>query len=1174
MSTAQVTKLLANLNHLGVKLWLEGENLRFKAPKGALTPELKNSLSASKADVIELLRSHASSRAATVPDVQPRSTQGDSPLSFAQERLWLIEQLGPGDGTYNIFDAIQIEGELNTVALEQAINEIVRRHEVLRTIFISHEGKPLQSTIPNAALRLAIVDLQGLSGEQRKAEFNRLVRDEIRRPFDLSKWPLLRVFLFRFGRRDHVLLLDLHHIISDGWSSGVLVAELKETYQAFSTGIISPLAPLPLQYADFACWQREWMKEERLESEISFWKDRLAGAPETLQLPTDCPRPKDKSTRGAVYAFHLSPELTNRALELCQQQNLTLFMLLLSVWNIILSRYSGQRDVVVGTPVANRIRPELEPLIGFFVNTLALRCTLCDEWTFAELLQHVREVTLSAQDHQELPFEKLVEELQPKRDTSYTPIFQVMLVLQNTPLPEIRMPGLVLRRIPLHGDTSKFDLLLSLQQSGECINAELEYDSELFHASTMERMVAHFRTLLATALQLPEKPISQLSMVSEAETHKLLIEWNDTAHVYPLQNAFIHQQIERQAEINPHAVAVQFEDLKLTYAELNRRANQLAWKLRSLGVGTGVLVAICVERSLEMVVGLLGTIKSGAAYVPLDPAYPKDRLAYMMNDGQAPVLLTQSSLTTALPEHQALVLRLDSDWLEQIASQPDQNPDVVLDDADLAYVIYTSGSTGQPKGAMNTHAGIRNRLLWMQEAYQLTPSDAVLQKTPFSFDVSVWEFFWPLMMGARLVVASPGGHQDSSYLVEIIRSGQITTIHFVPSMLQMFLQEHGVEQCSSLKRVICSGEALPLELKNRFFTRLNCELHNLYGPTEAAVDVTWWHCREKDELQTVPIGRPIANIQMYVLDSHMRPIPENVTGEIYIGGIGLARGYWKRPALTAEKFLPNPFGAAGTRIYRTGDVGRYREDGAIEYLGRTDHQVKIRGFRIELGEIEAALLRCPGVRESVVVVSKEKTGDKRLIAYVATDGLPAEHLTQELKTRLKQELPAYMAPSAFVVMERLPLSPNGKVDRNALPAPEFTPDNSAAVMPRTATEESLAGIWADVLGSHSIGVHSNFFDLGGHSLLAIQVTSRINDVFKVNLSLRTLFETPTIAGLAQKIDTALLTGAGESAERIEVVRALARFHCHFLRRTSGSSNNFLRELPLTRLHARDMFAAR
>jgi len=1137
MSTAQVTKLLANLGQLGIKLWVEGENLRFKAPQGALTPELKAALSAQKNVLMEMLRTHSASGASVAPSIQPRAATGESPLSFSQERLWLIEQLEPDNAAYNIFDAIQIEGKLNFSALEQAVNEIILRHEVLRTIFISREGKPSQTVLQSVVLKLCIFDLEALPEDRQKLELQNLVREEINRPFNLARWPLLRVFLFRFTRTHHVLLLNLHHIISDGWSTGVLVSELKAIYQSFSSGSVSSLPPLPIQYADFASWQREWMKGDRLERELSFWRQQLAGAPETLQLPIDRPRPRNKSSRGAVHAFQLSPELTKAGLDLCQQKHITLFMLLLSAWDMLLQRYSGQHDFVIGTPVANRIRPELEPLIGFFVNTLALRFTLSDDWSFLQLLSHVREVTLAAQEHQELPFERLIEELQPKRDTSYTPLFQVMFVLQNAPVPEIKMPGLVLRPVPLHGDTSKFDLLLSLREFGNgAMNAELEYDTELFNASTAERMVAHFCALLVSALRDPKARISELVMLREAETRQLLLEWNKTAHVYPPQDGFIHQQIERQAASLPWAMAVVLGDQELTYGALDRRANQLAWKLRSFGVGPGVLVAICVERSLEMVVGLLGILKSGAAYVPLDPGYPNDRLAYMMKDSQAPVLLTLANLRGLLSAHQARVLCLDSDWQEQIAPQPEHNPAVCLDEADLAYMIYTSGSTGEPKGAMNTHGGIRNRMLWMQEAYQLTSHDAVLQKTPFSFDVSVWEFFWPLMVGARLIVAKPGGHQERDYLVDIIRSRRITTIHFVPSMLQMFLEAPGVENCSTLKRVICSGEALSPDLKNGFFERLGCELHNLYGPTEAAVDVTWWPCRKDDGLHTVPIGSPIANTQMYVLDHQMNPAPVGVAGELYIGGIGLARGYWNRPALTAEKFLPSPFAGAGARLYRTGDLGCYREDGAIEYLGRADYQVKVRGFRIELGEIEAALLRCPEVKESVAVVREEDNGDKRLVAYVAaTPDAPAEQLIHDLKSRLRLELPDYMVPSAIVVLERLPLTPNGKVNRKALPAPTFVADNTARVMPRTAMEESLAGIWSQVLGIHAVGVHNNFFDLGGHSLLAIQVMARINDALKVNFSLRALFETPTIAGLAERVETALLAASDEPSQRIEVV---------------------------------------
>jgi amino acid adenylation domain-containing protein/thioester reductase-like protein len=753
------------------------------------------------------------------------------------------------------------------------------------------------------------------------------------------------------------------------------------------------------------------------------------------------------------------------------------------------------------------------------VNTLVLRTKFGGNPSFTDLLSQVREVALSAYAYQDVPFEQLVEQLQPERSLSYAPLFQVMFVLQNAPIPLLQLPGLTLTPLRVESFTAKFDLTLSLENSAQGLSGSIEYNTDLFDASTITRMVGHLQTLLQGLVANPDQKLKHIPLLSAAEQHQILSEWNNTLSDYPKQLC-LHELFEQQVQKTPDAVAVVFSDKRLTYSELNTLANQLAHYLLELGVGPEVLVGVCVERSLEMVVALLGILKAGGAYVPIDPEYPQERLAYMLEDSQVKVLLTESKLVARLGEQQAHLVCLDTDW-QAISNSSQENPRSGVLPNHLAYVIYTSGSTGKPKGAMNTHQGVCNRLLWMQQAYVLTPLDSVLQKTPFSFDVSVWEFFWPLLSGARLVVAQPGGHRDSAYLVKLIAQHQITTLHFVPSMLQVFLEEQGLSSCSCLRQVFCSGEALPKELQEKFFARLGCSLHNLYGPTEAAIDVTYWQCQPDSDLLTVPIGRPIANTQIYILDPHGKPVPVGVTGELHIGGVGVARGYLNRPQLTAEKFIPNPFASdkASERLYKTGDLVRYLPDGNIEYLGRIDHQVKVRGFRIELGEIEAVLSQHPNVRQTVVIATQEMVGATRLVAYLVANQQPAPTIG-ELRSFLKQKLPEYMVPSAFVVLDSLPLTPNGKLDRKALPDPELAQPEleKTFVAPRTPTEEVLAQIWTQVLRLERVGVTDNFFDLGGHSLTATQLLFRVRNTFKVELPLHALLETPTVAGMAEAID--------------------------------------------------------
>ena len=1049
------------------------------------------------------------------PPLLSIARSAEMPLSFAQQRLWFLNQLEPDSAFYNIPDAVRLFGQLNITALEQSLNEIIRRHEALRTNFITVEGQPVTVIASTQKLALPIVDLQDLPETERLIETQRLATTEAQRPFDLATEPLVRATLLKLQAKEHVLLLTMHHIISDGWSMGVLFSELAALYEAFCSGHPSPLAELPIQYIDFAVWQRQWLQAEVVESQLSYWKQQLNGAPALLELPTDRPRPTVQTFRGAHHSIALSQQISLALTNLSRRLGVTLFMTLLAGFQTLLYRYTQQEDIVVGSPIANRNHSSCEGLIGFFVNSLVLRTDLGGNPTFRELLTRVREVTLAAYAHQDLPFEQLVEELQPARSLSYTPLFQVIFALQNAAvMPSVELSGLSVTPLAVETGTAKFDLTVSMENTAQGLIGVLEYNTDLFDAATIARMAGHFQTLLEGIVANPSQRLADLPLLTKAQRHQLLVEWNHTTVDYP-KDLCIHQLFEQQVEQTPDVVAVVFEQQQLTYRELNSRANQLAHYLQALGVGPDVLVGLCVERSLEMVVGVLGILKAGGAYVPLDPTYPFERLAFMLQDTQATVLLTQKRLVAGLPQQVAKVIYLDTDW-EFIEQESLETPIGKVKAKNLAYVIYTSGSTGLPKGVMNTHQAVSNRLHWMQNTYQLTAADRVLQKTPFSFDVSVWEFFWPLLSGVRLVLARPGGHQDSTYLVQLIAEMEITTLHFVPSMLQLFLEEPRLEACQCLKRVICSGEALPCQLQEHFFARLDAELYNLYGPTEAAIDVTFWSCVRESHMRTVPIGRPIANTQIYILDSQMQPVPIGVPGELHIGGVGLACGYLNRPELTADKFIPNPFShKSGARLYKTGDLAHYLPDGNIEFLGRIDHQVKLRGFRIELGEIEAVLSQHPAVRQTVVIVREDVSGDQRLVAYLVLHQETAP-IINDLRRFLKQQLPEYMVPSAFVFLETLPLTSNGKVDRRALPSPDQTSleMEETFVAPRTPLEEVLAVIWATVLRLERVGIHNNFFEIGGHSLLATQVISRVREAFYVELPLRNIFETPTIAGLA------------------------------------------------------------
>jgi amino acid adenylation domain-containing protein len=1053
------------------------------------------------------------------PPILPVPRNGDLALSFAQQRLWFFDQLEPGLSAYNIPAAVSLKGPFNLAALEQSLNEIVQRHESLRTTFKKVEGRPTQVIAPTLTIKLPVVDLRNLPAHERDIEVRRLITAEAQRPFDLSKGPLIRGTVLRLADEEHVGLLTMHHIVSDGWSTGLLVRELATLYVALCAGGSSPLPKLPIQYADFAHWQRQWLQGEVLESQIAYWKDRLAGAPALIDLPTDLPRPAVQTFRGAHKTLVLPKSLKDGFKALGRQEGVTLFMAMLAAFKVLLYRYTSQDDLIVGTPIANRNRVETEGLIGFFVNALVLRTDLSGNPSFRELLRRVRQVCLGAYSHQDLPFDRLVEELHLQRDLSRNPLFQVMFALQNAPLRPLELPGLTLSPVEGDSETAHFDLTLQIVDTEQELTAAFVYNIDLFDAGTIARMLGNFQTLLEAIVADPEQRLSDLPLLTETERQQLLVEWNGTKTDCQ-RDLCIHQLFEAQVKRTPDAIAVVFEAEKLTYGELNRRANRLAHHLRALGVGPEVLVALCLERSLDMVIGLLGILKAGGAYVPLDPAYPKERLDFILKDAQVPVLLTQERLAARFAEHDARVICLDSGW-ETMARESEENPcNSTLPD-NLAYVIYTSGSTGQPKGVLVSHGSIADHCRNAQRYYELDPRDVVLQFASLSFDVSLEEILPTLIVGARLVIMGTNIWPPAEFHRKISEFG-LTVLNLPTAYWQELAREWAgvpelVPNIQPRLFIVGGDTMLPDALKFWQRTPVNSiRLLNAYGPTETTITATAFEIAprpgENTTDQRVPIGRPLANRAIYILDRHNLPVPIGVPGHLHIGGAGLARGYLNRPDLTAEKFIPDPFRAEpGAQMYKTGDLARYRPDGNIEFLGRADQQVKIRGFRIELGEIEAVLGQHPAVREAVVLAREDAPGEKRLVAYLVADST-----ADELRRFLKDKLPEYMVPAVFVLLDALPLMPNGKIDRGALPAPDRSrPElEKAFVAPRDDLELQLAHIWEEVLGVQPVGVRDNFFELGGHSLLAVRLFALIEKRLGKQLPLTAVFQGATVEHLA------------------------------------------------------------
>ncbi len=1093
------------------------------APNGDLTAE--------ELELVAYLLEDEGVELASQRIIPGRDPDAEIPPSLGQERLWFLDQWDPGNPASNIPFAMRLSGTLVVEAFERSINTIVQRHEALRTSFVAKDGQPQQVVGPALGVPLHRADLSHIPAAEHDAAVRRLMMENAQHRFDLARGPLVRADLLRLAEQEHVFLLNIHHIVFDAWSVGLFLRELTVLYDAFVRGLPSPLPELPVQYADYAIWQRGWLRGEAMQEELAYWKRQLGGSLPVLELPADRPRPAVLTYEGAIATYMLPAALAQRLSELSHREGCTLFMTLFAGFQTLLHRYTGQQDILTSTMTANRSVVDIEELMGLFLNTLVLRTDLSGDPPFRRLLAAVRETTLEGFAHQNVLFEQLIEELKPPRDPSHTPVFQTMFILQNSPVPARVQNDLRVEFLRVDNGTSKYDLTLSLTELPEGIRIAAEYRSALFDAGTIERMLGHYQTLLEGAVANPDRRLSELPLLTEAERRQLLVEWNPAPRPLP-EAQCLHELIGQQVARTPEATALTVGNQQLSYRELDARANRLAHLLRAQGIGPEQFVGIYTGRTAELVVAVLAVLKAGAAYVPLDPAYPPERLAIMLADSRAPVVLTTAETRGTLAFGGA-VIDLDS-IAETVAAQPDTPPDSGVTPDNLAYVLFTSGSTGRPKGVQIKHRSAVNFLCSMLREPGLTERDTVLAITTLAFDISVLELFLPLLVGARIALVDRATAADSVRLAEAVERSGATVLQATPATWRMLL-DAGWTGNRGLT-VLSGGEGLPRELAERLRARC-ARVWNVYGPTETTV---WGTIAEAtgSPAALTPIGRPVDNTLVYILDPHMQPVPVNVPGELYIGGAGVARGYISRPDLTAERFIPNPFGAGdepraknqepsagdaelnthSPRLYRTGDLVRWLPDGTMEFLGRIDHQVKLRGFRIELGEIEAVLAEHPAVRAAVVVMREDATGDPFLAAYVVPQGGETQAaLVPALRAHLGISLPDYMVPAAFMLMEALPLTPSGKVDRKSLPAPEHSTAARPMVPPRTPVEKTLAKLWADVLGRESVGVEDSFFEIGGHSLKATQLISRLREIFHTPLSLRDVFQATTVAALAQVV---------------------------------------------------------
>jgi amino acid adenylation domain-containing protein len=1094
------------LRQLGVQLSLRGDKLACDAPKGVLTPELKAQILERKAELLEVLQ-HTGLPNSTPETIERCADRAEMPLSSAQQRLWFFDRFQRNSSAYNICLPLEFKGALNVAALEASLRHILSRHEVLRSRVVNAEGTPAVTADCGTDWSLERHDLSAAEETEREEAAKQFARRRVREPFDLTKGTPFRASLARVDDRHHLLVLVVHHIVADGWSLGIILRELTELYAAYCEGRHPQLAELPFQYGDFARWHHSLLKSETARTQLQYWRNQLKAPLPITEFPTDHPRPAQPTYNGARQRCTFGKDLLDAVHQLCRTTQTTTFMVLIAAFKLLLHYYTRHDEIVVGSTVSGRSRPELEDLIGLFINNITLRTSLADDPSIAELISRVRQTCLSAIAHQDVPFDQVVSELQPDRSLSRPAIFQVMFNLQNFPLPPFTCSELSVRPLDVDTGTSRFDLTVDAYENEQVgLELFLEYNTDLFEPTTINRFVRHYRHLLASMAATPGRRISELSVYDCDEMHELLEASRHTSIDYPREE-LIHELVERQAAATPDRVALVCGSEQISYAELSRRSNKLANLLRGFGVSPDVLVGVCLERSVDMVVGLLGVLKAGGAYVPMDPHFPRERLAYMAQDAAVRAIITDEASRGIVEAPGADMVSLDGDRTT-LDVQSDRQPSRLNSSNSLAYVIYTSGSTGLPKGVEIEHRSVVNFLQSMRREPGLTAEDRLLAVTTLSFDIAGLEIFLPLITGARIVLATKPVVSDGRVLARMLQESGITVMQATPATWRL-LFESGWSGQSGL-RAWCGGEAMPRALADHLLDGCG-ELWNLYGPTETTIWSTLF--KVTTEHETVPIGRPIANTQVYILDEQCRPVPPGVAGELYIGGDGLARGYRNRPELTAEKFVAHPF-VTGERLYRTGDQARFLQNGTLHFLGRLDHQVKIRGFRVELGEIESALKRCAGVAEAVVILREDEPGDQRLAAYLIPKA-GAELSAHQLRTSLLTTLPEYMVPSAFVVRNAFPLTPNGKLDRRALPAPErhFVPA-AQSVPATTEAEKGIAGLWKELLKREGVGIHDNFFDLGGHSLLLVQLQSRLRHRFGREIPMIELFQKPTIASMA------------------------------------------------------------
>jgi amino acid adenylation domain-containing protein len=1112
-----INVFLERLRRLDIRLSLDGDRLTLNAPKGAVTAELRDELRQRKHEIMALLQAEAAVAVARnsprVSSVMERAARdGHLAVSHTQQRLWFINQLDPSGSVYNIPAALRLSGSVNPEALQKSLNDLVARHESLRSRFQSVDGIPYCVIEPHASAALEQMDLTGIAQIGREAMALRAADDFVRRRFDLTSAPLLRTLLIRTDDDLHVFAFALHHIIADGLSINVFLTELRAIYKHHVSGAPLQLPELSRQFVDYIEWERRSFAQGSLDEHEAFWKRQLTDLPSLLQLPTDRPRPIVQTSRGAHMAIQLSPDLTSQLTMFARNRGATLFMVLLAALEVLLHRYSGETDIAVGSVIANRNRIEMENVIGFFANTIVLRGDLSGNPTVNGLLARVRDVALNAYAHQDMPFDLLVDTLSTKRALDHSALFQVLLVLHKFVLAEFDMANLRCQAVERPGVTARFDISVDIFELPQGLRVYFEYNTDLFYTATIERMMQHYERLLVEFVSRPEANIDQLEMLTPSERQRMLVEWNNTA--VACAERTVHGLFEEQAARNGDAAAVLFQDTQIGYAELNASANRLAHYLRSLGIGRDSLVGVCLERSTDMVVAVLGVLKAGAAYVPLDPAFPKDRINFMAADAKLEAVIIQTGLLAAVETPCSRTVSLDGD-ASRIAGQPSDNPAPLTDPHSLAYVIYTSGSTGLPKGVMITHGSVVNFLRSMQREPGITAADRFVAVTTLSFDIAGLEIFGPLTSGGTVVLASRAVALDGASMAELLDQSEATLLQATPAAWRLLI-ESGWRGRAGLK-MLCGGEALPRDLAEKLLS-LGGELWNLYGPTETTIWSTVSRIIDVD--RPISIGRPIANTQLYLLEPGGHPAPIGVVGELFIGGDGVARGYLNRDEITAEKFTTLDLPLLGaTRVYRTGDMARFLADGSLVFLGRRDHQVKVRGFRIELGEIETILAAHPGVKQSVVHVREDSPGDQRLVAYVvptASEAFDAD----AARATLRAQLPEYMIPNIFAVLESLPLTPNGKVDRRALPSPMPTlteARSTTEVTVMTPVQRQVAHLWQSILKLDRVTLHENFFDLGGHSLLLVRLHSALQREFDCQLQLVELFQRTTVATQAERV---------------------------------------------------------